>query len=309
MPFAVTNVGLEIELPVLPIYASSIHYVPLDDYQGQQQGWIGVLNCSLGDGWELVGIILRILPIPRGSDAEVERGECLLHENGKEIGAVIVGVRTAMQARRKKVLIFNHDSHRIHRLRHEPLAYAVQKSRALREAGYEVSHTGTSSTALVSQDSNRWHRWDATEHIFTAWGENINDGAWFIEFCNDSSLSRFTIFVRKGAWLLRDGPWNRAPDTMFAGRSPVASTWYQESIGVAEIPISHDDDRRPGGWFIKVVMTQHHLFHNITEIEVDLVQRPPASLDALKVDLHLGDDVVKDQDSLARTIKRRRHRQ
>jgi hypothetical protein len=92
-----TNLGLQIELPLVPVY-------PHEEYPGYDpeeiQGWIGPLNCGIETGSELPGIVLW----QGGGDdtaGQIERTE--FGSPSKQ--TVLVSARIAAQAVPTKITI------------------------------------------------------------------------------------------------------------------------------------------------------------------------------------------------------------
>jgi hypothetical protein len=196
--FHMTNLGLEIELPMVPVCSppkKDAHLAPK-----KHNGWIGLLSCSPGTHTELVGITLLSPSFDADPNRYVERAPFSRDDDEEQYNTVIVGPRVAARSVLRKVTIFLEEEG----LR--PREYFsgcrqifVNQSKTFRSTGYNV----TSGTALNIAENERWCEytpiWDAESMLLTI--EDKRRSKDLLRFCFEAQWLRrprttFTIFSR-----------------------------------------------------------------------------------------------------------------
>ncbi|KAF2029555.1 hypothetical protein EK21DRAFT_112764 [Setomelanomma holmii] len=109
--FTATNAGLQIELPVLPLFPTSkVGKYDLDNWAKLSNtliGWIGLLNCSPIGLSELTGIFLRSTLRSDESGGVVERAQLAL---STPRSTVAIGLGLVAQSSMKKLVIVDGDN-------------------------------------------------------------------------------------------------------------------------------------------------------------------------------------------------------
>ena len=190
--FNMTNHGLEIELPMVPICSppsSKAITAP-----NEHTGWIGLLSCSPGTDAELVGIIL-FLPVP--SNQGVGRVAVLRDESSYH--SVIVGPRVAARSVLQKITIVPEDEGR--RSRGYLLGcrqIVINESQTFQGIGY---HIRNGSGLNIAEDRRLWGyrpSWDPERMLLTIEDKRISQD--LLKFCFESQWkgprTAFTIFLR-----------------------------------------------------------------------------------------------------------------
>jgi hypothetical protein len=193
--FNMTNLGLEIELPMVPICSPTSKNALAAP--NEHTGWIGLLSCSSGTDTELVGIIL-FPPVPDAtSDQRVGRVDIWRDELSYH--SVIVGPRVAARSVLQKVTIVPEGEGQ--RSRGYFLGcrqIVVNESQAFRGTGYHISN-GTGLN--VAENSGLWQyspSWDPKKMLLTIEDKRISKD--LLKFCFESqwgkSRTTFTLFLR-----------------------------------------------------------------------------------------------------------------
>ncbi|KAG9184990.1 hypothetical protein G6011_11820 [Alternaria panax] len=90
-PFTLKNTGLQIRLPLVPVFEKDGYTAPDDDH-----GWIGLLSCSTRSTREFLGILLSSGGRGNHPRARLTRAE--IRTFGSSYNTVVVGARTAARA-------------------------------------------------------------------------------------------------------------------------------------------------------------------------------------------------------------------
>ena len=193
--FNMTNLGLEIELPMVPICSPTSKKAFAAS--NKHTGWIGLLSCSSGTDTELVGIIL-FPPVPDAtSDQRV--GRVNIWRDELPYHSVIVGSRVAAQSVLQKVTIVPEEEGR--RSRGYFLGcrqIIINESQTLRGIGYHIRN-GTGLN--IAEDRGLWGykpSWDPEKMLLTIEDKRISKD--LLKFCFESQWNgprtAFTIFLR-----------------------------------------------------------------------------------------------------------------
>jgi hypothetical protein len=188
-----TNIGLQIRLPLVPLFPPDDPFDPDRNY-----GWIGLLSCSTGSSLEFVGILLTLNKRNDKSSGRVFRAE--IYTGRSFCNTVVVGSRTAVKSVLKTVTITGFDD--IDRVRARHLGYrqiVVQESKSLQEIGYQVKNgTGWNIAEPKGRVYGYNPIWDTETRILSI--EGIDMFRDIIELCFEPWWSghntKFTIFMR-----------------------------------------------------------------------------------------------------------------
>jgi len=190
-----TNTGLQIRLPIVPVYQPDDPFDPNGDC-----GWIGLLSCSTGSSLEFVGILL--LPSQRKdkdkSSTRVSRAE--IYTGTSSCNTVVVGSRTAVRSALKTVTISGFDDIDIMRAYHWGYRQiVVNESRTLQDMGYQVRNGKGWNVAEPTDRPYGYNPiWNHATRILTIEGNDMFRD--IIELCFEPSWSgyntKFTIFMR-----------------------------------------------------------------------------------------------------------------
>jgi hypothetical protein len=272
-PFTLTNVGLQIQLPLVPVFRS-------DDY-----AWIGLLSCTTGSSQEFLGILL--CPWNRG-DSRMSR--TFVDKPGHSSHTFVVGSRAAARSELRNVTITAlgySDIRAVRMVRGGYRHIIINESRALKSTGYRVSSAIAYNTVDndiddddiddddIVDDSPRAYSsgwdWDLTTKVLTMEGETkFRD---MTKFCFETLSSRqdtkFTVFMRtiSSKALVREGDYFSEDDRRnfyeyLEHESP------QPDLGYVVI---HDSE---GGSFrVSVEVHATRVYDNrLFEVNVDAVQ-------------------------------------
>jgi hypothetical protein len=196
--FHITNLGLEIELPMVPVCSPPQKDARLA--RNKHNGWIGLLSCSPGTHTELVGITLLSPSFDADPNRYVERAPLSRGDDEEQYNTVIVGPRVAARSVLRKVTIILEKEGR------RPREYflgcrqiVVNQSKTFRSTGYHVM----SGTALnIAENEGGWGYtpiWDAGRMLLTI--EDKRRSKDLLKFCFEAQWLRrprttFTIFLR-----------------------------------------------------------------------------------------------------------------
>lgn len=202
-PFALTNVGLQMELPLVPVYTPKSSL----DYYGPNliHGWVGLLSCSAGIATKIPGIVLW----PAGTDRETPR-----HVKRTEFGydsikhTFLMDVRAATQATLTKITILREDESQSFREQLEGYRHTIiNVSRVLRDAGYSISDAFAWNVEDAHWSDGYHPKWDPVKHILTVQPEH--NTADLIQICfwlaSESINHQFSVFIRARNALVREG--------------------------------------------------------------------------------------------------------
>ncbi|KAI9863599.1 MAG: hypothetical protein M1813_003622 [Trichoglossum hirsutum] len=194
-PFMMTNLGLQIELPLVPV---CYKYDP-----EEIEGWVGLLNCGTGTDSELPGILLY----PAGKDDTTRRFERIQFGRPlKQTG--LVGARVAAQAVPTKVTIIQYNESRS--ARDYIFGYCqviINESPTIRNIGYYISNAFASDVERISWASPYHLKWDPGTKILTVPGSHITNDLITLNFkskkiCLDPE---FSILICGGNAIVRKG--------------------------------------------------------------------------------------------------------
>ncbi|KAH8721590.1 hypothetical protein GQ44DRAFT_712094 [Phaeosphaeriaceae sp. PMI808] len=190
-----TNLGLEIQLPMVPICPTSSKNA--FTAPNEHAGWIGLLSCSPGTNTELVGIILSSNILDTNSNQRVGREPIWRDELSYH--TVIVGLRVAARSVLQKVTIVPEEEAR------RPRGYflgcrqiIVNESQTFRGTGYHIRN-GTGLN--IAEQRGFWGygpSWDPEKMLLTIEDKRISKD--LLKFCFKSQWNSphttFTIFLR-----------------------------------------------------------------------------------------------------------------
>ncbi|KAF1958443.1 HET-domain-containing protein [Byssothecium circinans] len=192
-PFTLTNTGLQIQLPLVPVSPTNDPSVPDGCH-----GWIGLLSCSTGSSLEFLGILLK----PRGGDdgprARVIRAQCCTSRSN--YNTLVVGSRAVVRSVLKPLTIIGMDENkriRGYQYRRSYRQIVVNECRALQGFGYQVK-SGTAWNIAERTRRRCVTTWDPKAKILTIEGDVMFRD--IIELCFEPSWSRqntnFSVFMR-----------------------------------------------------------------------------------------------------------------
>lgn len=157
-PFVVTNLGLQVEMPLVPI-SNTRSVTHSDGRIYPPVGLVGLLRCSLSNEMAYLGIVL----CPTKGDCESATEFRRLKFNRISKHTVIIGPRATTIATTKKITIVRHDKNRNvreHRHRKGRRHYVITESQALIDMGYrvhQVSYGDVCDRAWLSKPDAQWN--------------------------------------------------------------------------------------------------------------------------------------------------------
>ena len=194
-PFTLTNTGLQIQLPLVPVFSTNN---PLDP--DDVCGWIGLLSCSPGSSSQFIGILLCPEARDDGSNARVARAR--IYRDRSFYSTVVVGSRAAVRSVPQTVTITGFDESRTVRdLYRGYWQFVINQSSALQDIGYHVRNgTGWSAVQWRERGFGYNPTWDAEAMVLTIDREETMMLAELIEFCFEPlrgmQNTSFTVFIR-----------------------------------------------------------------------------------------------------------------
>ena len=194
-PFSMTNLGLEIQLPMVPICSSrSGNTVTAPN---KRAGWIGLLSCSPGTDTELVGIILFSSVLGANPNQHVQRANIWRDELSYD--TVIVGIRVAARSVVQKVtIVLEEETPRSRGYLLGCRQIVINESQAFQGTGYHIRN----GTGLNMSDKFRLFgyrsSWDPEKLLLTIEDNRMSQD--LLKFCFESQWNwprtSFTIFLR-----------------------------------------------------------------------------------------------------------------
>ena len=207
--FTMTNLGLEIQLPLVPV-RGSFRYELGGQYDGF--GWVGLLSCSLGRQFEFLGIflipnvgapdssmVLRRIGILRDftfSNLEKVCDGGIFDPGSSKFHTLVVGSRAAAHAITENVTIAKDDGQKRAYEHYDDFSQViVSESKALQDAGYHV----VNGTGFI-EDRGLYYTpsWDPVTMSLTRDGVLESEEMLIFTFESQWSGSNvgFTVFIR-----------------------------------------------------------------------------------------------------------------
>jgi hypothetical protein len=191
-PFMMTNLGLQIELPLVPMCFSDLSYIP--------PGWVGLLSCSAGTSSKFVGIAL--LPTSQDLESPIQvRRTRYGHYSGMCSG--LVGPRAAAKAKRSQITIIQDNDYQNVRSQYPGFRHFIpNESPELLSSGYNVFHAFGKCFA-----GKEFGSWDSISKVLTMNFKRCDYDLICFQFKTDQDLpdSEFSIFFCHGSAIVRRG--------------------------------------------------------------------------------------------------------
>jgi hypothetical protein len=211
-PFTLTNVGLQIQLPLIPVYrldddaTSTVHC-----------GWIGLLSCSSGKAQEFLGIPL-VLDVNDNGHGVQRMSRIASYDKKTNAATLIVGPQAAVRSVPRKIVISRNGLvyTEIDRFYPGHQLVIVNKPSNLQEMGYRVKNVTKLNITQANGDvGDRDPCWNPEALSLTI--QNGVTKGFLVEFCfeqlDSEQNSKFAIFmhtassraiVRKGDTFSKD---------------------------------------------------------------------------------------------------------
>jgi hypothetical protein len=198
-----TNLGLQIELPLMPVYPPEDKYGYYNDPE-KTQGWIGLLNCRVGTNTELPGIVL--LRARQSTAVQVKR---IVFGTEPSKHTVLVGAKVAAQAVPTKITIIQDDESGAVRSYHWLARQIIINESLLNQnIGYYVSTASGSNIKQINWAFQYYSIWNSRTKILTLPGPTwLVQDLISINFQSRKSCPdpEFSIFIRGSHALVRKG--------------------------------------------------------------------------------------------------------
>jgi hypothetical protein len=191
-PFTVTNLGLQIQLPLVPVSLANEYSV--EDFS---IGWIGLLSCSTGSSSEFLGI--PFCPAGSGDGSSIRVTRTHIDADHYPYNTLVVGSRSAVRSKLETITISRHIERNGLRGNHQGYRQiVVNEGRTLQSLQYKI-HSGTAwfYTKYGRTLEEYEPVWYPETKILIIEGENMTRD--IMEFCfmrSQSDHSPFTIFMR-----------------------------------------------------------------------------------------------------------------
>jgi hypothetical protein len=205
-PFMLTNLGLQMELPLVPVYAPPNSH--LSNHYGSNEiyGWVGLLSCLAGIATKIPGIVFWQAGADRETPHHVER-TAFGYLSRKH--TFLVDVPAATQATLTKITILQRNESQFVRGYCEGYRHTIIKvSEALRDAGYEISTASGWNVEGIGWDFGYYPKWDPVKHVLSIQGDHITHDLVRIRFKLAPGIisHEFSVFVRGQNAIVREGP-------------------------------------------------------------------------------------------------------
>jgi hypothetical protein len=273
-PFMLTNVGLQIQLPLVPVFQ------PNDDTTSAVHcGWIGLLSCSSGKSQEFLGIPL--VPDYNGDGFGVQQmSRVAIFGKNTSATTLVVGPRAAVRSVPSKIIISRcglDDAESV-RFNFGNQQVIVNEPRNLQETGYRVKNVTrlniTQQNGNVVEDDPEWNPETLTLTMKNGWSYKH-----MVEFCfeqlRSEQNSKFTIFMHTAS----SGAIVREGDTF----SKDEKRGFYEFLMNQSTQDDTDNIMIPGreGNMFKVSARVHQTevyLHNLFEVNVKAFQVVPSTV-------------------------------
>jgi hypothetical protein len=203
-PIMLTNLGLQMELPLVPVYTpeSRLSYYGSDEIHG----WVGLLSCSAGIATKIPGIVFWSASADDEKAHLVERME-FGFPSRKDTFLVDVSAATRATLTKTTILRRN-ESQSVRRYCSGYRHTIINVSEALRDAGYRISTASGENVKGIGWSSEYYPGWDPVKHILTIQGDHITEDLVRIcfELAPGTINHEFSVFVRAQNAIVREGP-------------------------------------------------------------------------------------------------------
>jgi heterokaryon incompatibility protein (HET) len=206
-PFMITNLGLDIRLPLVPVYNTGI-VIGRRQNPDEIQGWIGLLNCGPGTDIGLPGIAL----CPTVVAGQVKR----IGFGSRSWRTGLVGPRGAAQAVRTKITIVEEDEMlSVGDVRFRKVI--VNESRSLLDLGYRVLTASATNVMGKFQARPYEVKWDSKAKILTVNDIKVTEDLLIITFQSLQSCidPHFTVLIRDENAIVRQGLFTKGSELQF----------------------------------------------------------------------------------------------
>ncbi|KAH0547710.1 hypothetical protein FGG08_000199 [Glutinoglossum americanum] len=262
-PFMMTNLGLQIKLPIVSLYTPDRYHERYD--VEEIHCWIGLLSCGAGTDSELLGIVLWLVGVDRTTAKQVERIQFGYPPSKR---TVLVGARVAAQAAPTKVTIIQHSESRdVREFIFGFRQVIINESNTIRDVGYHVSTASALDMLGARWGDSYYAKWNSKAKVLTVSGaHNTRDLLDFRFESRNYPDPEFSVLIRGGNAIVREG-------SSFS--STEKSKFYEflsdhsQQEDTEDIVLTSND----GGKFrIVVTVREKEVYHwRILEVDVDAV--------------------------------------
>jgi hypothetical protein len=257
-PFTMTNIGLQIELPLVPIYPSGSQSRQYS--RTKNLGWIGLLSCSTGVPTEFLAIHLW-------ADSPVGQRPTNVRRTMDNKSTLVVGPLIAAKAARTQVTI-NHEYVKTTGLDKNAgfRLFIINLSEALLDHGYVIKHASVLGGIALYTGGNPI-KWEMMTNVFTVLGKDI---VWDLIQFEFTSLpwhpdSEFSIFIRGGSAIVRKGSsFSRSEEASFF------TLLEDQSCRESEPAIVVRNNKRSSNRILVSMKMNDVLSRRIFEVDVDV---------------------------------------
>jgi hypothetical protein len=192
-PFTLTNTGLQIQLPLVPVVKTG----ESADASGRHK-WIGLLSCTTRSGLGFPGILLS--PGKRMDDSGMELKRVAIQDRRFWLSTVVIGPRAAATSVIKTATITGfEDTRGVRGLKQGSRQILINQSVAFGDLGYRVKNCTAWNIAEMNESFYRYNPvWDAEAMVLTIEGRERDRD--IIECCfetlSDGQDTKFTVFMR-----------------------------------------------------------------------------------------------------------------
>lgn len=262
-PFSMTNTGLQIDVPLAPLYERTKDGRTFSEVQG----WVGILNCSTGQPDEFLGILLA--PVRRAAYPPMSVGRTSYFVAGPsetECHTVIVGPRTAIHAVHHSIVIS-----RLNQIGPMPGSFTEYTSVVVTEdllasqAGIEVYDAVSRNVRYSPWRQLNSSLWNQSTKVLRVRRIEPTIWAFFRFHFRVSSIdAEFTVFARQDRHIVRLGFSASEVEDKSAFDYLIA---HDECTGKSTIPFPGEN-----GWWIQIALTEKTIaFSRMFELTINLV--------------------------------------
>ncbi|EPE30464.1 hypothetical protein GLAREA_03431 [Glarea lozoyensis ATCC 20868] len=203
-PFVMTNLGLQIELPLVPIRA--MHSIPLAHEAGDILGWIGLLTCGGPSDEYLLGIVLW----PEAHGMTIP-GKVLRVLFGLSKQTVLVGARVAAEAVLSKITILrNNDSQSARKYSYGTRQIMINEGETISWLGLDENNKPAAlyafATDVLDEHPGHFYKWNPVTAVLTVKNQFSGCDLITINFdVRNGYVNPFSVLIRGPRAMVRKG--------------------------------------------------------------------------------------------------------
>lgn len=272
-PFSMTNMGLQMELPLVPVQV--LPELGLDYDPDHPPGWVALLTCRTSDISGILGIVL----VPsESSDQLVYRGKILDGPGGlsakTSVMTVVIGPRVAAQAVPMKITIVEQmEGFSVREYTYIQRQFIPMQTQAFRSFGYNVATAGGSHVPRANRDGDNIDSWNPSTEVLTLLHNPLSQDLVWLDFQsrNNEFCPEFTVLIRHNKLIVRRGI-SFSSEQLKECFDVLGQ--HGQDMGEEDLLLEDNEGQRKK---VHVTMTSKRVHHlNIIQLSIDAVPCYPA---------------------------------